>query len=214
MVLKKMMLLVGVSLVALAVPATAQADEWYTKKGAEEEPEAVGIGQENALQVELTGDLSATAPALVDSGPCLVHAMVDVWNEEIGGKAVATGRVVSFQTTTEPECPVFVGGTKTTCLVSSVTSGGFPWHISVGAETAITIAGANFQYVYTGAGCATYGIPTGISIGASGKATGTFANVFLLEGCIDFKNSGDLTNAGLGSVLLTGELCSEELFLA
>jgi hypothetical protein len=128
------------------------------------------------------------------------------------GKITGTGKVTGVTTTTEPECPVIVNGNKVNCFVSSVTSGGLPWHVTIGAETAITIAGANFKNVYTGGGCGAIGIPTGLGISASGDITGKFVNVFN-DGCIDFIKAGDMKGPGGIAVLLDLQLCAEDLTL-
>ncbi|HEV7769991.1 MAG TPA: hypothetical protein VGO66_04935 [Solirubrobacterales bacterium] len=214
--LKKMMLLAGLALVAVAymAPAMAQADEWYTHVDGKDV--TVGIGTTNADTVNFTGTLSSTASGgAVQSGPCNVHADVDVWNENFVNpeteEAYVTGtaEVTNFTITTHcpvtSPFPIIPPG----CTLEKASSKGFPWHVDVLANTGIAITGANFRNVYKG--CA----PTlPAEIEAKGTATGTAVNGEN-KVCLVFANSGDLETVAEppAPVTIDGEVCAPNLTL-
>ena len=203
MTLKKMLLLASMAFAAVAfmAPAMAQADEWYTDHPTEE---TIPLGIEK--EVEFTGELNSTSGGL-RSGPCEVHVVVDVWNEEFaGGKVTGTGEVTLYEITTEPHCETNLPG----CGIEKTTSNTeVPWHFNVGPGTAIDIEGANVRYVYTEA-CQAFGLPKEVE--AKGTLTGQAVNG---EGevCIVFNNSGHMTNPLGNPWTLDGELCAANLTL-
>ena len=203
MSLKKMLLLASMAFAAVAfmAPAVAQADEWYTDHPTEE---TIPLGIEK--EVEFTGELTSTSGGL-RSGPCVVHVVVDVWNEEFaGGKVTGTGEVTSVKITTEPHCETNVPG----CGIEEAFSNTEPpWHFNVGPGTVIDIEGANFTNIYTES-CQAFGIPREVS--AEGTLTGQAVNG---EGevCIVFNNSGHMTNLAGKPVTVDGEVCAPGLTL-
>ncbi|HEV7769994.1 MAG TPA: hypothetical protein VGO66_04950 [Solirubrobacterales bacterium] len=213
--LKKMMLLAGLALIAVAymAPAMAQADEWYTNVAGNNV--TLDIGTANAETVNFTGELSSTASGgAVKSGPCQVHADVDVWNETFEDPetethyVTGTAKVTNFTITTH--CPVTspLPIIPPGCTLSKATSEAFPWHVDVLANTGIAITGANFTNTYTG--CAPT-LPEKIT--AAGTATATSYNG-VNRVCLVFANSGDLkTVPGGAAVTIDGEVCALNLTL-
>jgi len=205
MTIKKMLMLLGMALaaVAFAAPAMAQADVWVTDGG------EVGESTETADEVTFSGSLTATAGPL-HFGPCNVESNVDAWNEE----GEATGEATNL--TIKTPCPVSltVGGTP--IVVCEIVQAGpqtaFPWHVDVatneiGAGTDVAITGASFFNI-------TKGCPEGVpgAVAAKGTATGDWDNT-AGAGCITFNNDGDLEAPTGAAVLLDGKLCAANLTL-
>lgn len=206
--MKKLMLLamaVG-ALVAFAVPAMASADKWVTD---ETGGGSIGTTTETADEVEFTGALSSTSGP-VTSGPCEVHALVDVWN--VNGTD-ATAEVTDFTITTR--CPVTspLPIIPPGCELAEASSEGVPWHVDIDDETNVTITGANFTNVYDP--LCTPPLPETAT--AEGDATGEFVNRTTggtTEGCIVFNNAGDLVTVPGGTpVTINGEVCAPHLTL-
>jgi hypothetical protein len=203
--LKKMMLLAGMALalVAFAAPAIAQADEWVT----DDTGDTIGNSTAEADEVEFTGSLASTSGP-VQSGPCQVHALVDVWNEEGSATAEVTNFTITTHCPVTSPLPIIPPG----CTLAKASSEGFPWHTHINNETGVAITGAHFKNTY--AGCSP---PLPESVTAVGTATGQFVNRTTgetTEGCIVFNNSGDLqTVPGGGNVFIDGEVCAPHLTL-
>lgn len=212
MTLRKMLLLIGMVLtaVAFAAPAVAQAgDEWYT----DVDGEAITLGTTTSTgdTVEFTGTMTWTKFPLKQS--CMnTHVRTILWNPEIEDTHTATGEIYGITYTVPCTVGVLtVDGYKHIpgCEITAVESTGLPWHMNVATGTnGIDIWGANFTFTYNG--CGGLGIPNGAKIGFSGTMTGTWNNE---GGCITFNNSGDLKNAAGEPVNLDDGLCNNKVTL-
>jgi len=204
--LKKMMLLamaVG-ALVAFAAPATASASpnlSWETGSN------VLGSTKATGDAVTFTGTLTSTKGALKIS--CNASSVVDLWNDPTLG---AHGEVTSLSLTADPVgtagCTVAANlGSGyvdiANCHVDGSTSN-FPWTVTTGVSGAnhhVTIDKAKFTNKFTGAGCATIGIPNNFEVSDEGNATGVVGSG---GDCIVFNNSGTFT----GGSTIDGEICA------
>jgi hypothetical protein len=204
--LKKMMLLamaVG-ALIALAGPATASASpelEWETGET------TIGSTTASGDEVHFTGTLTSTKGALKIS--CEATANVRLWNDPTLG---AHGEVNSLTLTSDPVgtagCTVAVNTGSgyvdvANCHVDASTKG-YPWTVTTsvsGANHHVTIDNAQFTNKFTGAGCATIGIPNNTEVSDSGNATGVATSN---GDCINFSNAGTF----VGGSTIDGELCA------
>jgi hypothetical protein len=126
-------------------------------------------------------------------GPCTVSGHGTIWNPSTGH-----GEIDSFDIG-EP-CPVSVGGIggPQICTIEEASSNvETPWTVTVEANTRVAIHGANF-FDELNEGC-----PLGTVAGASGTATGIFANG---TSSLGFAEAGDLETPEGNPVTLDGSV--------
>ncbi len=118
------------------------------------------------------------------SGPCTVSG-----TGEVEG---TIGEISSF--TIKNPCPTNVPNCPIEAAEASV-----PMEVHPTTPDGITFTNMTFYNVYTGAGCAAVGIPTGIKIPWAGSLTGTTTTT----GLIHFEAAGDLKNELTGGAIST-----------
>jgi len=202
MLLRKMLLLAGTALaaIAFAVPAAAQAEapEWLTEPGG-----ATLLGE---AQLHMAGELSWKSGALT-SGPCAVTFEGVAKNE----KEMAAGQLESGESLSHP-CPTNLPG----CTVTPDFAN-FNWAITgvtVTGELGLEIRSVTSTATYPAFCQSTYGLPKEVS--TTGTATGL---VEANEECISFEGHQDDLFIEVGGqhtgnkVDLEGVLCIEGLSL-
>jgi len=200
--LKKMMLLAGMALAAIAFAApAAQAEpvEWYLHTGPGEEETLEGTEEIHA-EGALTSHAKITPTFTFTTGPCNVTLEGTAENVEgMASGAITGGSISGFP------CKTNLPG----CTVKGASVSNFNWPLTAttnGSDT-VDIENVTFTNVYNG--CAAFGIPAESS--AKGTVTGeaTTEPNENGESCINLNSHvDDMVGEGSNApVDITGEIC-------
>jgi len=205
--MKRLLLLVGVALVAVAfaAPAAAQAEEpfWYLVEGEEEgekvaESETEEGPEAESAELEAPNEFTLTFSNGFAVGPCGFSRKLTLWNTETGGQTSTTA--FNFAA----PCNTSMAGCKATLALSE----GLPWPgvlnfvgVVPTEQIGTKAKPMTFKFVF-GAGC---GPLAGATVTAT--AQGPVPAEHVGKGCYKFEKAG---NFALSAKPLTATIDGED----